>query len=223
MMLLAVDTSGKEGSLALARVELGQERIELLELARLEGGAFSAQLVPEMAALLDRQGCTRNDVDGFAVAAGPGSFTGLRVGLAAIKALGEALQKPIMAVSLLEAVARSGRQARVLAVLEAGRGDVYCGDYEVNPALRMRSERLLSREEMVEAARGKAVVTPERELAEELRSAGVAVMVAERPDAGVIARVGWERWQRGETVGPEELEANYIRRTDAEIFSKRAR
>ncbi len=67
------------------------------------------------------------------VASGPGSFTGLRVGLAAVKALAEVLQKPIVAVSVLEAVACSGSaRGRVLALLDAGRGDVYAGDYELD-------------------------------------------------------------------------------------------
>ena len=73
------------------------------------------------------------------VATGPGSFTGLRVGLAAIKALAEALQKPIVAISLLEAVAGRGTApGRTLAVLDAGRDDVYVGDYEHDPHWRTR-------------------------------------------------------------------------------------
>jgi len=73
----------------------------------LAGGAFSAQLVPQIAALLEKHGYSKHDLGAFAVASGPGSFTGLRVGLAAIKALAEALQKLIAAVSLLEAVDRN--------------------------------------------------------------------------------------------------------------------
>src|SRR5208282_6903473 len=103
-LLLAVDTSGKNGSLALARVTPGQSEtgISVLEVVPLTGGAFSAQLVPEIAALLRKHGYGKRDLGAFAVASGPGSFTGLRVGLAAIKALAEALRKPIVAISLLE-------------------------------------------------------------------------------------------------------------------------
>ncbi len=82
--------------------------------------------------MLSKHGLTKNDIDGFAVASGPGSFTGLRVGLAAIKALAEILRKPIAAVSLLEAVARAaGREGKLLAALDAGRGEFYCGEFEV--------------------------------------------------------------------------------------------
>ncbi len=241
MLLLAVDTSGKNGSLALARVAPGQgeREIRVLEVVPLAGGAFSAQLVPEIAALLKRHGHNKSDLGAFAVSSGPGSFTGLRVGLAAIKALAEVLQKPIAAISLLDAVAcscttLSGTGGRVLAALDAGRGDVYVGDYELDPAAtmnnRMHSERLLSLEEfLAEASRSrgdssegklKTVVTPDPVLAELVQTAGIRVELIDYPNSAVIARLGWDHLQRGLTVRPEELEANYIRRTDAEIFSK---
>src|SRR5450631_173344 len=106
MLLLAVDTSGKNGSVALARAAVGA--VEVLDVMPLAGGAFSAQLIPQIASLLEKQGVSKNGLGAFVVASGPGSFTGLRVGLAGIKALADALQKPIVAISLLEAVARSG-------------------------------------------------------------------------------------------------------------------
>jgi tRNA threonylcarbamoyladenosine biosynthesis protein TsaB len=228
MLLLAIDTSGKNGSMALARVTPGQSDIEIVEVVPLAGGAFSAQLVPQIAALLEKHGHSKSGLGAFAVASGPGSFTGLRVGLAAIKALAEALRKPIVAISLLEAVAWSSTaHGRVLALLDAGRGDLYVGDYELDPQVRMHSERLRSREEFVAETRGcegkgKAVVTPDAVLAENIRTAGIQVERIEYPNSAVIARLGWEHLQRGQTVRPEELEANYIRHSDAEIFSKPA-
>ncbi len=224
MLILAVDTSGKQGSIALAECGAG-ESCDLIEVIPLTGGTFSAQLVPQIAALLLKHGRSKNDLGGFAVASGPGSFTGLRVGLAAIKALAEVLNKPIAAVSLLAAVASSGAaRGRVLAALDAGRGDVYAGDYELAPdiptRIRMHSERLLSREEFVAVATGKAVVTPDATLAEIARAAGIPVERIEYPNSGVIARLGWEHLRQGETASPEELEANYIRHSDAEIFAK---
>jgi len=231
-LLLAVDTSGKNGSLALARLMPGphESEISVLEVVPLGGGAFSAQLVPQISALLKKHGYSKSDLGAFAVTSGPGSFTGLRVGLAAIKALAEALQKPIVAISLLEAVAwSSAARGRVLAALDAGRGDVYVGDYELEPQVRrcrMHSERLLSWEEFLADARGKAVVTPDAGLAETVRAAGTAagtlVELIDYPNSGAIARLGWEHLERGQTVRPEELEANYIRHSDAEIFSKPA-
>jgi len=236
-LLLATDTSGKNGSIALARVTPGPSGVEIVEVVPLAGGAFSAQLVPQIAALLEKYGYRKSDLVAFAVVSGPGSFTGLRVGLAAIKALAEALQRPIAAISLLEAVAwsstvRGAARGRVLAALDAGRGDVYAGDYEFDPQVHMHSERLLNREEFIAEAKGigvrgaeathKTIVTPSAVLAAMVQAAGSQVELIEYPSAGVIARLGWERLQRGQTVRPEELEANYIRHSDAEIFSKPA-
>lgn len=221
MLLLIVDTSGRSGSLALARVTPGQSEPEIVEIVALAGGNFSAQLVPEIAALLEKHGYYKNDIAGFVVVSGPGSFTGLRVGLAAIKALAEILHKPIAAVSLLEAVARSGAgTGRIFAILDAGRSEVYVGDYELGTPVRMNSERLLSREELLAEAKGEVVVTTDAGFAELVRAAGIRVEQVSYPGSDAIARMGWERIERGETILPEDLEANYIRRTDAEIFSK---
>ena len=100
MLVLAADSSSKHGSIALAQCGPG-EVCNVIEIAALEGGTFSAQLVPQIAALLTKHGSGKQDIGAFAVVSGPGSFTGLRIGLAAIKALGEVLAKPIAAVSLL--------------------------------------------------------------------------------------------------------------------------
>ena len=130
MLILGVDTSGKNGSIVLVCSEA--ERSDTVEIVPLEGGTFSAELVPQIAALLQKHGISKQQIDAFAVVSGPGSFTGLRVGLAAIKALAEILRKPIVAVSMLEAVAFAARaEGRITAVLDAGRGEVYVGTYRV--------------------------------------------------------------------------------------------
>src|ERR1700720_5006743 len=98
MLFLVTDTSGRQGSVALARAgERGLENLQVIEVAQLTGGAFSAQLVPQMAALLANHQLTKADIDGFIVVSGPGSFTGLRVGLAGIKALAGSRRKRIVA------------------------------------------------------------------------------------------------------------------------------
>src|SRR6202166_1573392 len=142
MLVLGVDTSGKNGSIALVRLEQGSPRT--LEVVPLEGGTFSAQLVPQISELLQRHRLTKHDIEAFAVASGPGSFTGLRVGLAAIKALAEVLQKPIAAVSLLEAVSRaSEKKDAVVAALDAGRGEVYVAEYGFSEARATLSKQEL--------------------------------------------------------------------------------
>jgi len=236
MLLLAIDTSGRSGSIALARGD-ANDSCELIEVVPLAGGTFSAQLVPQIAALLTRHGLGKHDIGAFAVASGPGSFTGLRIGLAAIKGLAEILEKPIAAVSLLEAVAvGAGLQGSVLAFLDAGRAEIYCGDYDITGnSAQLRTERLIKREDLfAEAQRrqipssegqnaltgGITLVTPDQSLAEAARAAGFSVSLVEAIDASTIARLGWRKIQARETVSPEQLEANYIRRTDAEILAK---
>jgi len=225
MILLAIDTSGPQGSIALARApedERSPSELEILDLIPLEGGTFSAQLVPQIAGLLAKHGLNKADVDAFAAASGPGSFTGLRVGLAVIKALAEILGKPVAAVSRLEALARAAEvRGTVLAALDAGRGELYAGLYDIQEVVQMRSERLLTNAELLAEAAGQILVTPDSKLAEAARIAGLQIRQIESPRSDAIARLGWEKISRGETVSPEHLEANYIRRSDAEIFAKK--
>ncbi len=220
MLLLAADTSGKHGSIALARCGPGIA-CSVIEVVPLAGGTFSAQLVSQIAALLAKHGFSKHDIGAFAVASGPGSFTGLRVGLAAIKGLAEVLDKPIAAISLLEAAACAAKQqGKVMAALDAGRGEVYVGEYEVRDGAKLIGERLLTRDEWLASAHGGSLVTPDKGLADAARGVGLHVEEIERPNAGAIARLGGPKIMAGETVSPERLEANYIRRSDAEIFSK---
>lgn len=176
MLLLAIDTSGKQGSIALARAgepSANGGDFEVIEIAPLVGGTFSAQLIPQIAELLSSNGFSKNGIGAFAVGAGPGSFTGLRIGLAAVKALAEVLGKPIAAVSLLEAcVVASAVQGKVMSVLDAGRGDVYMGEYEIPAdAGWVPRERMLGRSEFVAQAKGWTVVTPDPALADVARAA----------------------------------------------------
>jgi tRNA threonylcarbamoyladenosine biosynthesis protein TsaB len=217
MLILGVDTSGKNGSIAL--VQCQAEASRTLALVPLDGGAFSAQLVPHISSLLLREGFTKQQIDAFAVVSGPGSFTGLRVGLAVIKALGEILQKPIAAISLLQAVALGAEiDGRIVAALDAGRGEIFAGIYEVaNGSATCISERLLTMTEFLLEAAGHQVATPDQKIADAVKVAGVTVHAVALPQADAIARLGYERIRAGEIVTPEALDATYIRRTDAEL------
>jgi tRNA threonylcarbamoyladenosine biosynthesis protein TsaB len=218
MILLATDTTGKHGSIAIARVE-PDGGCDVIEVAPLAGGTFSAQLIPQIAGLLAKRAYTRSDIAGFAVASGPGSFTGLRVGLAAIKALADVLQKPIAAVSLLEALALSaGVQGDVTAALDAGRGEVYAADYRVNASgAHLLAQRLHRLDELGGTP---LLLTPDANVLDAGRIRGMRVLEVARPRSDVIARLGWKKILANQTTSPEDLDANYIRRSDAEIFSK---
>jgi tRNA threonylcarbamoyladenosine biosynthesis protein TsaB len=225
MLILAIDTSGKQGSIALARADepsIDAADVEIIENVSLTGGTFSAELVPRIADVLSRHQFTKLDIGAFAVAAGPGSFTGIRIGLAVVKALAEILNKPIAPVSLLEVcVFKSGAQGPVMAALDAGRSDVYVGEYEI-PAdgVRPPQEILLSRTGFLSHAKGRTVVTPDAALAEAARAAGSSASIIAPISAADIARLGWNKIRRGETVTPDGLQANYIRRTDAEMLER---
>lgn len=221
MILLVIDTSGKNGSVALAR-ERKPHDPEVIEVAALTGGTFSAQLVPLIATLLSSQGLSKTDIGAFIVVAGPGSFTGLRVGLAAIKALAEVLQKPIVPVSLLELLAiASEAQGKVASVLDAGRGELYAGEYEISgESAQVLREQVLTRDEFLSLAKTLPVSTPDPALAEMARGAGLSVRLIEPVTIDAITRRGWRKLQGGKTVSPEQLDASYMRRSDAEILLK---
>lgn len=222
MRVLAIDTSWKYGTLALARGDASG--FEVLETAPLTGGAFSAQLVPQIAAVLARRNLRKQDLDAFAAVSGPGSFTGLRVGLAAIKGLVEVLQKPIATVSGLEALAIvSGASGRVFAALDAQRSEVFLGEYDVQSekfaATALNPDSLHSRASLATLPKGAVLVCSDEAVADFARAHGVAVRRVERPDAGLVAHVGLQKILAGHTVTADALDANYVRRSDAEIFS----
>jgi tRNA threonylcarbamoyladenosine biosynthesis protein TsaB len=239
MLILAIDTSGQSGGIALAEADTGSFRV--VESAAIAGGTFSAQLIPTLAMLLKKHGYGVKDLGGFAVASGPGSFTGLRVGLSAIKGLAETLHKPIATVSVLEAMASlAERTGTIAAATDAGRKEIFLGVFEKhvemsadrqdvalekhasNGALVKQREELLSQQDFLAAlnSAGPAwLVTSDAAIAE-LAGSQAAVQMVTRPGSEVIARIGARKLLAGETVSVEELDANYLRRSDAEIFFK---
>jgi tRNA threonylcarbamoyladenosine biosynthesis protein TsaB len=223
MLLLSIDTSGASGGITLAEADAGSFRV--IESAAIAGGTFSAQLIPTLAALLKKHGYRAADIGGFAAASGPGSFTGLRVGLSAIKGLAETLHKPIAVVSVLEAMASLAEHTgKIAAAIDAGRKEIYFGLYEKSDqALLKQREELLNQQDFQAALSTEApalVITSDSAIAELATSWGSAVLVVTRPGSDVIARIGAGKLLAGETVSVDELDANYLRRSDAELFFK---
>jgi tRNA threonylcarbamoyladenosine biosynthesis protein TsaB len=223
MLILAIDTSGQSGGITLAEADEGSFRV--IESAAIAGGTFSAQLIPTLAALLKKNGYGVKDLGGFAAASGPGSFTGLRVGLGAIKGLAETLHKPIATVSLLEALAAlCERTGTVAAAMDAGRKEIFLGVYEKSgQALVKQREEILIQQDFLAALEniGPAwVITSDAAIAEVVSTSDSAVMVVQRPGSEDIARIGAGKLFSGETVSVEGLDATYLRRSDAEIFFK---
>src|SRR5947209_1310447 len=125
MLTLAIDTTAAFGSIALCDANGVKEEILLHEPQ-----GFSAALFNQIEALLARQGVRLPEIDLFAGASGPGSFTGVRIGLAAIKGLAEVLGKPAIAVSNLEALASFATAPLRAPVIDARRGEVYGGLFD---------------------------------------------------------------------------------------------
>jgi tRNA threonylcarbamoyladenosine biosynthesis protein TsaB len=219
MLIVAIDTSGISGGITLAEGDSSSFRV--LESSPIAGGTFSAQLVPTLSSLLQKHGFSPHQIGGFAAASGPGSFTGLRVGLAAIKGLAEVLKKPIATVSILEALAiSSGHSGKTAGVLDAGRGEVFFGLHHIEGDLAVRvQEELLPRAELLNISRVQ-LVTSDQSIFDFIESSGMEIKSVARPGSEHIARIGLHKLLLGKTVSTEELDANYVRRSDAEIFGK---
>lgn len=213
MLIVAIDTSHKQGSVCLARGDA--QSFEVLGSAQVDGGMFSAQLVPVIAKLLARCSVAKDELQGIAAAVGPGSFTGLRIGLSAVKGFAEVLRVPIVAVSTLEAVAASaGQAADVIAVLDAGRKEFYVGEFANGVRVR---ESLLSADELATLVRkSKARVVSPDEAINVL--AGDRFKNVPQSNAEMIARLGLKKLAAGESVPVDVLDANYVRR-DENLFA----
>jgi tRNA threonylcarbamoyladenosine biosynthesis protein TsaB len=210
--VLAIDTTGDVGSIALAG-EGGL--IEELVLDSPDG--FAHVLFDEIGRLLERHSLNLSQMDAFASASGPGSFTGVRVGLTAAKGLAEATGRKVIAVSNLQALAWYGSRPLRAVLLDARRGEVYGGVY--NAALQ------LVREEVVATLPVWLASLPQGELeivtqGFPLEWASVPVVQAPRALAGSIGRIAFDRLLAGEVLDPAEMDANYVRRSDAELLWK---
>ena len=232
MLTLAVDTSSPFGSLALLRdgAVLGQ-RVS-------SGEPYSAGLLRDTTALLDRFRIPLEEIDLFAVDAGPGSFTGLRVGLTTVKGWAEVWQRPIAAVSGLEAMAiqasRSAEPGSVIAaVMDARRAQIFGGLFrgrgKDSAALdRIGDEVLTTSDEFLQSlpaqlggACALTIVCLSPEVIQPaLQRQGLGccrIEVVSNELAPFIGQLGYAKAIRGDVVDALHLDANYIRRSDAEM------
>jgi tRNA threonylcarbamoyladenosine biosynthesis protein TsaB len=222
MLMVAIDTSGRRGSVALCRGDAGS--FDVIQLVALEGGTYSARLMPTIASLLEQNHFDQKDVGGFAVVSGPGSFTGLRVGLATVKGLCEVLQKPLATISMLEAIAaKYGLTGQnVTALLDAGRGEAYVGEYEVaSSAAKLIREYIAKLADFAEEAKNTTseLLTPDASVGDYLRAAGIKIRLVDPLQANEIGRIGLRKLLAGDVADIATIDVNYIRRSDAEIFS----
>jgi tRNA threonylcarbamoyladenosine biosynthesis protein TsaB len=216
MLLLCVDTCGPSGSVALGR--LAGRDLEILGQIELEGRSYSSTLVAAVAELLAGAGVGLNNLGGIVAVNGPGSFTGVRVGLSAVKGLAEPGQIPVVAVSRLEVLSRKAGVPS--AALDAHRGEVF-----------LRLERAgQAPVELLVGASELAALQPTPTRVAVCDEAAAALLAASWPAAQLVKsaapmasdalRMGEARLVAGAFVDLALLDGNYLRRSDAEIFGE---
>lgn len=208
--IVAIETTSEHGSLAL--IEDG-DVVEETALVAPDG--FGHVLFPALAALMERHSWSHESITGYAAGAGPGSFTGVRVGLAAVKGLAEATGAKAAAVSNLRAMASFGTSAVRACFYDARRNEVYGGVYDVSLAL-VQDEIVSPLDVWLAALPGGDVelLTPDPS-----RFAEVAgrwkVTQTPKSLAAAIGRIAVHELQ-----DPAAIDANYVRRSDAELHWK---
>jgi tRNA threonylcarbamoyladenosine biosynthesis protein TsaB len=202
VIILALDTTSETGSLAVRAH--GKTIVEKLIHSK-EG--FAHLIFPAIDEVLKAAEVRFAEIGCFAAASGPGSFTGVRIGLAAIKGLAAAVGRPAIGISNLRALSSFGNSAVRAVVLDARRGEVYAGIYnaELEPVLP-------------------EVVTPfepwRQSLDPRLKYEFVSQNDPPRPLAAAIALCAELDGLKGRWLDPAEIDANYVRRSDAELYWK---
>ena len=217
MNILAIDTAGRSASVALLR-----DDTVLYETVCNCGLTHSETLMPMVDAALHMGGIRPADLNLFAVTAGPGSFTGLRIGLAAVKGMALPGQTPCAGVSTLEAQAwcHTG-SGTVIAAMDARRGQVYWAAFDLETHARLTPDAAAPAEEAVAYAQGckKPVIYVGDGAAlcynkdRQALACPPALRVARATGAGLAARALWES---GRCVSPAGLMPNYLRLSQAE-------
>ena len=241
MRILSLDTTTKEGSAAIV------EDDGVIDVRQGDGSRSHAERLPgELIALLGAHGLSFRDVDVFAIARGPGSFTGLRIGIATIQGLAFTCGRPVVAVSALDALAHQAIVTTdepgtrnlepgtlVVAWMDAHRREVFSAVYRVTAAPVFEAGRLA----VVEGARA----VPPLAMLEQLQTVASAdtmaftgdgaVLYADdirrvfpaadvvplQPIAGAIGLIARACALRGETTDPAAIQPLYVRRPDAEV------
>ena len=232
MRFIVVDSADARGSVAV----FNDAELLFIE-AHSSDEDYSSWLLPAVKKALSPCSLSLSQLDGYAVCAGPGSFTGLRVGLTTVKAWAEIHRKPIAAVSRLEALAVGGQPVQehwVATFMDARRNQVFASLYARSvdgPALA-GEEAVTPLEDFVARVEGECKgqtvrwVSPDAALLEALpdwQVLGAKGHVLERvapPFALPLGQLAYRKFRNGETTDALSLDANYVRRSDAEVFWK---
>ena len=239
MLILAVDTSSPAGSLAVL-----QNNRTTGTVSAWTSELYSSRMFRQLEFLLRELSLGMDDFELFAVATGPGSFTGLRIGLTAVKGWAEVYGKPIATVTTLEAVAVQSHSTnkKIVPVLDARRGQVYFAMYERGHGRDLTllgGEQVGTAEEFIEQLELQGndeppiVITPVPGLLADLLSRSetktngsavaqpqLRIEEASPALAPYIGYLGLVHAKQGRLTDPLHVDANYIRRSDAELHWK---
>ncbi|MFN2226046.1 MAG: tRNA (adenosine(37)-N6)-threonylcarbamoyltransferase complex dimerization subunit type 1 TsaB [Anaerolineae bacterium] len=218
-MLLAIDTATRLAGLALYDQVRGRF---LGEEAWYSADSHTVELTPRLVRMLDQQGLAPADLDGLVVSLGPGSYTGLRIGLSVAKGLALSLALPLVGVPTLDVVAEPHKEQRlpICALLQAGRRRFCAGHYyRYRGRWRRRGVfQLATLEEICDQLVEPTLFCGEIEAghAERIRErlgtdAVVAQPAASLRRAGYLAELGWQRLSRGDADDANQLSPIYLR------------
>jgi tRNA threonylcarbamoyladenosine biosynthesis protein TsaB len=232
VLILALDTCDVRGSVAILRDE------SLLQVApHTTNEDYSSWLLPSVTAVLASAGLTLRDIDLYAVAAGPGSFTGVRVGLTTVKAWSEVYGRRIAAVSRLEAIASESNAASayVAAFIDARRNQIFAALYRRRAAAlleRVEDEMVIAPDKFLEWCAAKAAsekidwvssdpncLTQTQQWSSRL-ALNETVQEISPVLASRIGQIGYRLALQNQHTDSLSLDANYVRRSDAEILWK---
>jgi tRNA threonylcarbamoyladenosine biosynthesis protein TsaB len=210
-LVLGIDTCGLTGSVVLGRI--AEDAIEILGQTELEGRSCSATLITAVSDLLARHRIGLRQLGCIVVVNGPGSFTGVRVGLSTVKGLAEGAEIPVVVVSRLEVLARKAGVDS--AALDAHRHEIF---------LRVTSRELLAgTAELGEILRAPAQIAVCDEAACVLLNAAwpeTSMVRVAAPSAADALGVAIARISQGDFADLALLDGHYLRRSDAEIFGE---
>jgi tRNA threonylcarbamoyladenosine biosynthesis protein TsaB len=212
LLTLAVETTASFGSIALAD-ENGVREEVLLHAPQ----GFSQILFGEIEGLLARQGVGLSEIELFAGASGPGSFTGVRVGLSAIKGFAEVFGKRVVAVSNLEALAEFGTSDAHACLIDARRGEVYAALYD-GAGRQIIPEIVVPFQKFLTLLPDGEIEWLSQDLELFLPALAATAVPVPRAVAGAVASIAMRRAAENRSADPAAIEANYVRRSDAELL-----
>ena len=223
MRILGVDTATTSCSVAIV-----DEASLLSEFTVDREETHSIHLMDMIKAVMTMAGLNFSDLDGFAVTRGPGSFTGLRIGVSTIKGLAVALEKPVVGISSLETLAFQVSYSRdlICPILDARKGEVYFSRYRfLNGHLkRQTKERVAPPDKVVDNFNesclfvGNGALLYKEMILEKMGEfAFFAPMIQNTIRASTIAYLGMAKFENNDTDKIEKILPYYIRNSDAEL------